>query len=766
MEAIDISGVNHHLSLDIDHNKNIGDINHCSATATAICTKLLLDQGRHSFEFESYPSKAQLLQVQQKEKKSRSGADENQIHDMVSMDMNQVTLNEVRSSATTSECDPRIGHHDHLGPIMVPVSSQYDFPLKSTLTADKLETLQDRLNNNKTPSPPSSLSSSRHYTPSCHKQSGQQIQHQNQQPIPMHRSPVSMTTLSPTSLHSPMSAGVHPHMGRDRIILPPGPSDVSEAPFDAFAEGEVLEMENDSWDQRSPYYYAAQLRAATARCSSSTLFEETRPLSSLGSWSKDGIDSQQTSPVNLHSSSPFFQTPQKASCHKKQARVFVKEASSDSLRSNQTVVEPFSSEEQQKIEPSTPVRPSSHDGVSQLSTKDSPSQLNTPTTPLAPMPTELDKSTKNLMMFNKIPRQWPSSQETLHHNFVAKAKKQVIKEFDIATAERIDRVINKEKPLSRAAKERLAAEQKEVELEIRGFFDPTRRWKGRDVYPRPANWVYCRRTKNNWLEKTKILADNYKLFKGQVLGKGHHADVYKGIDLTTGQDLAIKVIYKTVNRRLGFVNEDSNQEVKNRRLLNEAWFIDYLKDAPGICKMLRVVETATKFYFVMELAQSDLNSYSNGINMREEEIRHILKPIFECLKFAHSQDITHRDIKPENILLRTRKDWLHNHSQSISPDTKSKNQGSKNEKKKNSNQNNKSPRAPLHQITDDSSTFVNESSNMDMDTTDGHSSIDTSTLYNLDHRFDAFLADWGLAVEHDCLSGKKPVGTPLYAAPE
>lgn len=141
------------------------------------------------------------------------------------------------------------------------------------------------------------------------------------------------------------------------------------------------------------------------------------------------------------------------------------------------------------------------------------------------------------------------------------------------------------------------------------------------------------------------MADSYKLFKSQVLGKGHHADVYKGVDLVTGQDLAIKVIYKTVTRRLGFVNEDSTQEVKNRRLLNEAWFIDYLKDGPGICKMIRVVETATKFYFVMELAQSDLNSYSNGINMREEEIRHILKPIFECLKYAHSHDITHRDIK-------------------------------------------------------------------------------------------------------------------------
>ncbi|KAF9357316.1 hypothetical protein BGX26_003921 [Mortierella sp. AD094] len=597
-----------------------------------------------------------------------------------------------------------------------------------------------------------------------------------------------MATLSPTpesTLPSPVPSAVRVHLGRDRAMLPPNPSDASEVQLDAFAEGEVLQMESDNWDQNSPYYYSTQLRAATARCSSSTLFDETRPSSSLSSWPKhDGIDSQQTSPVLLHPTTAF-QSPQKNSYDqhlKKQAAVFAKEVSNDAIKS-QAIGNSYSTNSgvdsptwaRLKIEPSTPVRPISQDGNSPQSARGSPSPLNTPTTPLTPTPAELDKPTKNLMMFNKIPRQWPSSQETLHHNFVAKGKKSpIIKEFDTVTAERIDRVINKERPLSRAAKERLAVEQKEAELEARGFFDPARRWKGRDVYPRPANWVYCRRTKNNWLEKTKILADNYKLFKGQVLGKGHHADVYKGIDLTTGQDLAIKVIYKTVNRRLGFVNEDPMQEVKNRRLLNEAWFIDYLKDAPGICKIIRVVETATKFYFVMELAQSDLNSYSNGINMREEEIRHILKPIFECLKHAHGRDITHRDIKPENILLRTKKDWLHNHSQiNINGavfDTKLKNNKNDKKNQQNKNKKNNNLRSPLHHISDDSSilgsTFANESSNMDMDTTDGQSSIDSSTIYNFDHRFDAFLADWGLAVEHDCNSGRKPVGTPLYAAPE
>ncbi|KAG0261724.1 Serine/threonine-protein kinase D3 [Mortierella polycephala] len=611
-------------------------------------------------------------------------------------------------------------------------------------------------------------------------------------------------------------------MSRDRVRQPPNTSDVSEVGLEGFVEGEMLGTEpsdSDICDQHSSFPYpATDLRHARARCSSSTLFDEARPVSGHeGSWAyhpkQEGPDAlnqpqqhQQQQQHQPHSQSDYRSSFDQQ--HKKPAIILddqklQQHSGFSQHRNNKKMNEALeaagkgkmlnghnstdSSTESPswtagaahlKIEPSASVRTTSVQRQGQQENKGSriehgakaSSPMTAPLTPLTPTPTELDKPTKNLMIFNKIPRQWPASQETLHHNYTAKANKktppQVIKDFDSVTAERIDRVINKDRPLSRAAKERLAAEQKEIELEARGFFDPARRWKGRDVYPRPASWVYCRRTKNNWLEKTKVLADTYKLFKGQILGKGHHADVYKGIDMTTGQDLAIKVIYKAVTRRLGFVNEDPMQEVKNRRLLNEAWFIDYLKDGPGICKMIRVVETATKYYFVMELAQSDLNSYSNGINMREEEIRHIIRPIFECLKYAHSHDITHRDIKPENILLRTKKDWLRNNSQGSNGSYSSSRQSSNsNNNKKGSSQ---GRGRSLRNLDDGSSTlsstFANESSYMD--TTDGRSSMDSSTLYNFDHRFDAFLADWGLAVEHDCNSGRKPVGTPLYAAPE
>ncbi|KAF9963700.1 hypothetical protein BGZ65_000715, partial [Modicella reniformis] len=84
------------------------------------------------------------------------------------------------------------------------------------------------------------------------------------------------------------------------------------------------------------------------------------------------------------------------------------------------------------------------------------SPLSTPITPSIPTPADLDKTTKNLMMFNRIPRQWPASQETLHHNYLASAgpTTPVIRDFDAATAERIERVINRERPLSRVARER------------------------------------------------------------------------------------------------------------------------------------------------------------------------------------------------------------------------------------------------------------------------------------------------------------------------
>lgn len=310
-------------------------------------------------------------------------------------------------------------------------------------------------NNNKNhPPSPNSSSSSRHRPSSKHYQ-------QLYQEYPTHTvaTILSMSDSTPTA---------RARMSQERVMLPPNASDLSEVPADAFAEGEVLEIEMsdcDVWDHYSSNPYSSDhIRQARARCSSSTLFDEARPPSGQGSYHSkhDGSDSPKSSPVLFHSNETFqhqqqLHYEQAQQPLKKQAIVFLDQSShpqhqqqhydqsyttdkkgsihtQDTASTNSCGDSPsWTTGARLKIEPSTPVRPASghhhhhrlttsHQHSQQQSTKGS-SPLTAPTTPLTPTPTELDKPTKNLMIFNKIPRQWPASQETLHHHYVSKPNK-------------------------------------------------------------------------------------------------------------------------------------------------------------------------------------------------------------------------------------------------------------------------------------------------------------------------------------------------------
>lgn len=323
---------------------------------------------------------------------------------------------------------------------------------------------QHESNNNNKNHPPSSnsSSSSRHRPSSKHYQ-----QHYQEYPAHPVATILSMSDSTPT---------VRARMSQERVMLPPNASDLSEVPADAFAEGEVLEIEMsdcDVWDHYSSNPYSSDhIRQARARCSSSTLFDEARPPSGQGSYHSkhDGSDSPKSSPVLFHSNETFqhqqqLHYEQAQQPPKKQAIVFLDQSSHPHHQQQQHYDQSYTTDKKGsirtqetastnscgdspswttgvrlKIEPSTPVRPASghhhhhlttsHQHSQQQSTKgSSPLTAPTtpltpaPTTPLTPTPTELDKPAKNLMIFNKIPRQWPASQETLHHHYVSKANK-------------------------------------------------------------------------------------------------------------------------------------------------------------------------------------------------------------------------------------------------------------------------------------------------------------------------------------------------------
>ncbi|XVF48288.1 hypothetical protein PTKIN_Ptkin03bG0178200 [Pterospermum kingtungense] len=104
------------------------------------------------------------------------------------------------------------------------------------------------------------------------------------------------------------------------------------------------------------------------------------------------------------------------------------------------------------------------------------------------------------------------------------------------------------------------------------------------------------------MEERHILFGKYEL--GRLLGKGTFAKVYYGKELTSGESVAIKVIFKDQVKREGMM-EQIQREISVMRLVRH----------PNIVELKEVMATKTKIFFVMD------------------------------------RGVSHRDLKPENLLL-------------------------------------------------------------------------------------------------------------------
>ncbi|KAI3957954.1 hypothetical protein MKW98_020596 [Papaver atlanticum] len=136
-----------------------------------------------------------------------------------------------------------------------------------------------------------------------------------------------------------------------------------------------------------------------------------------------------------------------------------------------------------------------------------------------------------------------------------------------------------------------------------------------------------------------ILFEKYEI--GRLLGCGAFAKVYHARNIQTGESVAIKAISKQKIVKNGFM-PNIKREISIMRQLHH----------PYIVKLLEVLATKTKIYFVMEFVKGgDLFSEISKCRFSEDLSRRYFQRLISAVGYCHSHGVFHRDLKPENLLV-------------------------------------------------------------------------------------------------------------------
>ena len=128
----------------------------------------------------------------------------------------------------------------------------------------------------------------------------------------------------------------------------------------------------------------------------------------------------------------------------------------------------------------------------------------------------------------------------------------------------------------------------------------------------------------------------------ELIGVGGMANVYRGVDVTSGREVAVKILREEYYSNEEFV----------RRFRNESKAIAMM-DHPNIVKVFDVCFSHGMQVIVME--------YLDGITLKEymqqqkslpwKEAIHFTNQILRALSHAHERGVVHRDMKPQNCMV-------------------------------------------------------------------------------------------------------------------
>ena len=136
------------------------------------------------------------------------------------------------------------------------------------------------------------------------------------------------------------------------------------------------------------------------------------------------------------------------------------------------------------------------------------------------------------------------------------------------------------------------------------------------------------------------LPPNYKLIC--VLGEGAFSTVYKAVDVTKNQVVAIKIIGKAHLSSKQFHN--IKNEIKIMKRVHH----------PNVLQLFDSFDTEDNCFLILEYCNGGeiFNKIIEYTYFSEKLSRHVFKQLLSAIDNLHRLNIVHRDIKPENLLFK------------------------------------------------------------------------------------------------------------------